>query len=98
MWKRDPHKDIGICQEPGKICPEYLWARVNAKVVGEAVTEHRNKHPEKPIVAAHRTVVCKMFKDLPDDEQAQWKERAETGRQLKIVASTEPLEGEARVK
>jgi hypothetical protein len=60
--------------------------------------EYLEKCPNKLEIAAHRTVICQLFKDLPDEEQAKWKRRAEEERKLKTSAATVPLTGEARNK
>lgn len=87
-----------MTDETGKICPEYLWARVNAKFVASAIKDYMKDHPDKPVVAAHRIVVCREFKNLSDADQLEWKHRASEGRELRKVANAAPLEGEARIK
>lgn len=81
-----------------KISPENLWAKANASKVDEALAEYQEDNPDKSDIAARRTVVCKMFKDLPSKDQAAWKRQAEEEKQLQSVAVAAPLSGDARNK
>lgn len=81
-----------------QVLPENLWAKANASTVDEALAEYQEANPDKSDIAARRSVVCQMFKDLPTKDQAVWKRQADEEKKLQEVAAATPLSGEAKNK
>jgi hypothetical protein len=76
-----------------------LWAKANPKVVEDAMEVHAEKNPDdKDGPGPQRSVICHLFRELSNDEQAKWKNQAEQVQKLSAAASAQPLAGEEWAK
>lgn len=77
---------------------ENLWAKVNPEVVDKPMEERGSEDSDGAgDIGAWRHIVCDLFKKLPSDKQAIWKQRAEEERNLNAAATNEALTARQRL-